>query len=172
MRELSNSNLCNGFKPIIAKSAHSLVLGTMPSVKSLENAFYYAHPRNAFWPIMHKLTGLPIDNEQAKVALIESSGFILWDVLQACERKGSLDSAIQNPVANDFEWLFDNHPELKTVIFNGRKAEQLFNKYVKKQQKIPSDLNLITLPSTSPANASMKLEDKQLFWQENLSHLL
>lgn len=166
------ANYCQGFSPIVATKPHWMVLGTMPSVKSLEQAFYYAHPRNAFWPIMHALTGLPVDSQQEKTHLVKQAGLVLWDVLQTCERKGSLDSAIQEPVANDFESLFARFPDLQVVVFNGKKAQKLFEKYVAKSQTLPADLQFIVLPSTSPANAMMSLEDKSLFWQEKLSHLV
>lgn len=167
-----SADYCEGFSPIIAPKAHWMVLGTMPSVKSLEDAFYYAHPRNAFWPIMHALTGLPVNSEQEKTDLVKQTGLVLWDVLQTCERKGSLDSAIQEPVANDFESMFANQPELEVIVFNGKKAQQLFEKYVAKSQTLPVGLQYIVLPSTSPANAMMTLEDKSLFWQEKISHLV
>ncbi len=167
-----SEHYCQGFGPISGDKPTWLLLGTMPSVKSLEAAFYYAHPRNQFWPIMHSLTGQPIESTQQKIALVQGAGMVLWDVLQACERAGSLDSAIQNPQANDFESLFKQFPTLETVLFNGKKAEQLFKRYVLKQQCLPDNLTFLTLPSTSPANASITTEDKRLFWQEKLVHLL
>lgn len=167
-----SANYCEGFKPIIAATPHWMILGTMPSVKSLEQSFYYAHPRNAFWPIMHSLAGLPVNSIQEKTYLVKQIGLVLWDVLQACERRGSLDSAIQEPVANDFEGLFAKCPELEVIVFNGKKAQQLFEKHVVKSQVLPEGLKYIVLPSTSPANAMMSFEDKRLFWQEKLSHLV
>ena len=93
-------------------------------------------------------------------------------MLSECERKGSLDSNIKSPEVNDFAQLFKEYPNLKTVAFNGQKAFQLFQKQVLPNQKIPVEIDYIVLPSTSPANAALKLEDKRLFWQEKLCHLL
>lgn len=149
-----------------------MILGSMPSVKSIEEAFYYAHPRNAFWPIMSQVTGHSIETVEDKTALIENNQILLWDVLSECYRAGSLDAAIKTPQANDFELLFNKFSSIKTVIFNGQKSAQLFQRLVIKKQAIPQNIMLITLPSTSPANAAMSKEDKQLFWQENLSKLL
>ncbi|HHT00272.1 MAG TPA: DNA-deoxyinosine glycosylase [Thiomicrospira sp.] len=165
-------SLCLGFDPIISAKPKVLILGTMPSVESLNQAFYYAHPRNAFWPIMSSIFDLPIDSDEDKTALIRQAGLVLWDVLAACERQGSLDSAIKNPQANDFEMLLEKYPSIKTICFNGKKAEQLFKRYVIKQQSIPDDIEYIVLSSTSPANAAITAEDKRLFWQEKISHLV
>ena len=144
----------------------------MPSVESLNQQFYYAHPRNAFWPIMQQLIGCSAETKQDKVALVHKAGLVLWDVLASCERPGSLDSNIKKPVANDFVTLFKRYPTIKTVVFNGKKAQQLFNKNVLKQQSIPDDIEYIVLPSTSPANAAISAQYKQLFWQEKLCHLV
>lgn len=164
--------LCHGFNPIVPNMPKVIILGTMPSVVSIEQAFYYAHPRNAFWPIMEQLLGHTLNTEREKIVALQQAGIFLWDVLQACERQGSLDSAIKQPQANDFEAIFARFPQLKTVIFNGQAAEKLFKQQVLKRQAVPSDLTYLTLPSTSPANARLKLSDKVLFWQEKLQDLL
>ncbi len=167
-----NSNLCIGFEPIIGKQPRVLILGTMPSVQSINQAFYYAHPRNAFWPIMEKLLHQPLSSEQQKRQAIQQSAIFLWDVLQACERQGSLDSAIKQEQANDFRWVFDTYPTIKTVVFNGQAAEKLFKRHVLKKQSLPAELSFFTLPSTSPANARLTFADKVLLWQEKLIDLL
>lgn len=144
----------------------------MPSVVSIEEAFYYAHPRNAFWPIVGSMVDQKLESIESKKQACETLGIYLWDVLQACERQGSLDSAIQAPLANDFAAIFQEYPSIKTVAFNGQAAQKLFKKEVLKHQNLPDDLTYITLPSTSPAYAAITLEDKRLFWQEKLSNLL
>lgn len=159
---------CVGFDPIVAAEPKLLILGTMPSVASLQADFYYAHPRNAFWPIMADYFQLPVETIQQKRLLIEQSGLALWDVLQACERSGSLDTAIRQPVANAFTVLFQQYPSLKTVLLNGKTAEKLFKQAVLPKQPLPDQLNIQTLPSTSPANARMKLETKKIIWHQTL----
>ena len=154
----------------------------MPSVVSIEEAFYYAHPRNAFWPVMESLlveagqTAKSLKTIEDKKQACDVLGIYLWDVLQACQRQGSLDSAIQAPEANDFAAVFTAYPSIKTVAFNGGTAQKLFKKEVLKKQQLPdeliNELTFITLPSTSPAYAAITLEDKRLFWQEKLSDLL
>ena len=149
-----------------------MILGTMPSVASLEEAFYYAHPRNAFWPIMQRLLGEQLVTNKEKAQALKVHGIFLWDVLQGCERKGSLDSAIKNPQANHFEAVFKQFPSLNAVAFNGQAAEKLFKQHVLKKQVLPDNLTFVSLPSTSPANARLSLEDKVLLWQEKLNHLV
>lgn len=167
-----NSSLCKGFEPIIPEDARLLILGTMPSVESINQSFYYAHPRNAFWPIMQRLLKQELSTESDKRSALQNAGIFLWDVLSSCERKGSLDSAIKQPEANDFNWVFRQNPNIKTVVFNGKAAEALFKKKVNKKQNLPDDLIYLSLPSTSPANARLSFEDKVLLWQEKLGNLL
>jgi len=161
-----------GFAPIIPKRPKLMVLGTMPSVKSLEDAFYYAHPRNAFWPIIEHLTGRSLLTTAEKISALDSLGVLLWDVLQTCERQGSLDSAIRDPQANDFETILATCPEIQVVCFNGQAAHKLFKQQVLKHQSLPAGMVYLTLPSTSPANAKLKIGDKCLIWEENLRPFL
>lgn len=144
----------------------------MPSVKSLENEFYYAHPRNAFWSIIEHLTGRSLNDIPEKISALDLLGIYLWDVLKACERKGSLDSAIRDPQANDFETVFAKYPEIQAVFFNGQAAEKLFKQHVLTHQSLPAGIVYQTLPSTSPANARLKIDDKYLIWEENLRSFL
>ncbi len=163
---------CRGFEPIIPSVPKILILGTMPSVVSIDKAFYYAHPRNVFWPIIASMVSRSLHSIEDKKQACEEKGILLWDVLQSCQRPGSLDSAIQQPEANDFSALLQAYPLLKTIAFNGQAAEKLFKKEVLKKQNLAKELVFITLPSTSPAYAAITLEDKQLLWQEKLSDLL
>ena len=170
MNELEH--YCEGFDPFVGQNPTWLVLGTMPSVASLNQDFYYAHPQNQFWPIMEKMSDRQSETRAEKLQIVETLNMALWDVLQACEREGSLDSAIKRPQANDFESFFKMYNKITTVVFNGQKAYQLFKQQVINKQNIHGDLEFRVMPSTSPANASMKKQDKHLFWQENLQDLL
>lgn len=159
---------CCGFAPILPENPTIMILGTMPSVASLEEAFYYAHPRNAFWPILAEAFQQPIEMVEQKIALCRQHAILLWDVLASCERSGSLDSAIKQPEANDFESLFKRFPNLKAVLFNGKAAQNLFEKQVMKTQSLPDDLVFHSLPSTSPANAQLSFENKRVLWHQTL----
>ena len=157
-----------GFPPIANQDARILILGSMPGRKSLEEQQYYAHPRNSFWSIMNRLFNIDkgIIYEQRKKLLMENY-IALWDVLKSCYREGSLDSNIDHATieTNDFNLLFQTHKNIEHVFFNGVKAEQLFKKAVLINIKKVRSLKYHTLPSTSPAHASMTFEQKLEKWK-------
>jgi len=160
--------LITSFAPIAAADAKVLILGSMPGAESLARRQYYAHPRNAFWYIIERLTlqTAPLDYAQ-RMALLRKHGIALWDVLRACKRHGSLDSAIEHDsaVANDFDGFLREHRSITDVFFNGATAEQAWKRYVLKQIGPRYDyLNYRRLPSTSPAMASLKPEQKLEQW--------
>lgn len=155
------------FAPIENPAATLLILGSMPGKASLAAGEYYAHPRNAFWPIMGELIGARRDIPyQDRLKILQSSGIALWDVLGSCVRKSSLDSHIEadSAVPNDFKSFFLRHPNITRVFFNGAKAEQCFLKYVRPTLESPP-LQYQRLPSTSPANAGISYAQKLLAWQ-------
>lgn len=158
------------FPPIVAENAQVLILGSMPGVKSLEAAEYYAHPRNAFWPIMAMIFDAGnFKNYQDKTAFLLANRIALWDVLQHCTRPGSLDNAIKNDtiVINDFANFLTMHQKISHVFFNGGKAEMEFRKRVQPvlSQNITERLTLTRLPSTSPAMASLSIAQKCAAWR-------
>ncbi|WP_096087532.1 DNA-deoxyinosine glycosylase [Agaribacterium haliotis] len=166
--------LLNSFEPLWREDAHILVLGSMPGVASLEQQQYYAHPRNLFWPLLFNgdLSAVPQDYSLRCCRLFDRR-LALWDVLKHCRRAGSLDSAIetQSEVANDFAYLFKRLPLLKRICFNGQKAAQSFSRHVIKAGLDCSAYELLTLPSTSPANAGISYEKKYRLWAEALQLL-
>ena len=145
------------FPPVAAPDARVLILGSMPGEASLKARQYYAHPRNLFWPILGELVGVRPDLPYPdRLAALRQAHIALWDVLQSCERDGSLDSAIdpQTRVVNDFGDFFTRHPHIGWIFFNGREAEKTFRKHaihVCDAERFRYTL----LPSTSPANASI-----------------
>ena len=154
------------------KRARVLILGTLPSVESLRQGQYYAHPRNVFWPIMGELFGagreLPYPVRLQKLA---NKGVMLWDVLKAAYRPGSLDSAIhpRRRVANAIPELLARHPELEKIVFNGAPAETLFRRHVAKACGAALEkLELVRLPSTSPAHAARTYAQKLAAWRKAL----
>jgi TDG/mug DNA glycosylase family protein len=154
------------FSPIADKSARVLVLGSMPGVLSLKANQYYAHPRNAFWPIMASIYGFSAESPyESRVEILRASGVALWDVLHACVRVGSLDRAIEegSRVPNNFQSFFQEHPYIKFVGFNGAEAESSFNTYVLPHLNV-SGISFARLPSTSPAHA-VSLEQKVAAWR-------
>ncbi|MDB6060692.1 MAG: DNA-deoxyinosine glycosylase [Verrucomicrobiaceae bacterium] len=157
------------FPPISTPQARILILGTMPGKMSLIQQQYYAHPRNAFWPIMGELFSFDAREDYAlrKTRLMRAE-VALWDVLQSCIRESSLDSDIDNKsiVANNFSDFLDAHPLIDRIGFNGAKAAQLFRRHVQPFLAIEKQtLNYLFLPSTSPAHAGKTFSDKLLAWR-------
>lgn len=150
------------FPSISDKNARILILGSMPGNRSLELNQYYGHNRNAFWKLIFVLFGenFSDDYENRKNILLKNK-VALWDVLQACERQGSLDSAIQKEVANDFTGFLSANPEIEYILFNGQTAAKFFRKYV----TVPDKHKLIILPSTSPAHAGLSFDKKLKAWE-------
>ena len=152
---------------MFAPSARVLIVGSMPSVKSLADAQYYAHPRNAFWPILFDVFGVtPTDDYEAKKALIRERGLALWDVAGACEREGSLDSSMRDIEINDFGALFESCPHIHTVLCNGTTAYSLFVK-----SGFAGKRRVVRMPSTSPAY-TMPFARKRAIWAETLKQAL
>jgi TDG/mug DNA glycosylase family protein len=155
------------FAPIGDTDAIVLVLGSMPGKASLAAGEYYAHQRNLFWTIMGELIGAhPGLPYQERLLILRSSGIALWDVLESCIRKTSMDSHIEadSAVTNDFKTFFLQHPGITHVFFNGAKAEQYFLKHVQPSlNSAPPQYQ--RLPSTSPANAGISYRQKLLAWQ-------
>lgn len=159
-----------GFAPVSAPDARVLVLGSMPGVASLKQARYYAHPRNAFWPIAAQVLGFDaaLDYPRRLLAL-QAAGVALWDVLQACERPGSLDADIRHDtlVPNDFAAFLQAHPAITRICFNGGKAATLYRRHV--LPTLPdAALDYYDLPSTSPAHAAASYEKKLAAWTQAL----
>lgn len=152
------------FAPVSRADATVLVLGSIPGAASLAAGQYYAHPRNQFWPVMGRLAGAGPDIPYAqRLEILKENRIALWDVLEGCIRPGSLDSAIREEKPNDFRAFFASHPDLARVYFNGAKAAALFRRHVLKAG-IGAGLTLVTLPSTSPANASWPFDRKCAAW--------
>ena len=147
--------------------ARVMIVGSMPSVKSLADAQYYAHPRNAFWPILFDVFGVtPTDDYEAKKTLIRDNGLALWDAAQSCEREGSLDSNMRNVIYNDFAALYARCPHIHTVLCNGGTAHALFLK-----SGYAGNRRVIRMPSTSPAY-TMAYARKLTIWKETLNQVL
>ncbi len=157
-----------GFAPIAGADARVLVLGSLPGRRSIASNEYYAHPRNAFWPIMAELVKATGDYRQ-RCRLLEQNGIAVWDVLASSVRPGSLDSAIDLASArvNDFAAFFTTQPQIERLCFNGKTAERIFRQRVT-GALLPSGLQLHSLPSTSPAYAAMKFERKLELWRTGI----
>lgn len=163
-----------GLPPIVpyhTKRAKILILGSMPSSASISAQAYYAHPQNAFWKIIVRLLNAPPHlSYPQRCRMLRQNGIALWDVLAACERVGSLDSAIVkgSEQVNDIHGLLTDHPAITTIATNGGTARTLFCRHFK---KITETHQVVFLPSTSPANARMRFEEKYERWAVLKSYL-
>ena len=159
------------FAPVADASARVLILGSMPGTRSLDAGQYYAHPRNAFWPIMASLLGFEATAPYPqRLDALRHAGIALWDVLQSCVRPGSLDAAIEpgSRVVHDFVAFFAAHPLIRQVCFNGVEAETSYRRYVLPQLS-DDGLRYARLPSTSPAHAGLGFDQKRAIWRAALA---
>lgn len=161
------------FPPQVGAGCRVLVLGTVPSLKSLEMRQSYAHPQNLFWPFMSALYDAGPELPYAeRIARLHAAGVGIWDVLKHCERPGSLDSSIlvASEVPNDIPALLETHPTIEAIALNGAKAQAVFARRIgpaiaaERLERIA----LLALPSTSPANASIPRAEKLERWRELL----
>ena len=154
-----------GFPAIARADARVLILGSLPGERSLGANQYYAHPQNAFWKIMGEIAGAKGTYSERCDALMDR-GIALWDVLASSVRPGSMDADIQSEtaVANDFAGFLMVHDDVELVCFNGQKAAQLFARMARPSLE-GNELRFASLPSTSPAYASMSYVDKLAKWR-------
>lgn len=149
------------FPPISLPDAKILILGTMPGKTSLEINEYYGYKHNVFWKILFAIFEKEYSNDyNLKKKLIKNNKIALWDSLKYCERKGSLDSNIKREEINDFYNFFLQHSKIKHIMFNGKASYNFFKKHV----GLRNNFKYYILPSTSPANASKKFEEKFNEW--------
>lgn len=155
------------FAPIAGDEATILILGSMPGVASLRAGQYYAHPQNQFWRILGELLGLDPRLPYAERSRgLAAAGIALWDVLQSCTRRGSLDADIESGsiVPNDFARFFAAHPRIGRVYFNGATAERYYRRYAA-PRVTAGPAACKRLPSTSPAHAALSFEEKLQAWR-------
>lgn len=155
------------FPPILDNNTRVLFLGSFPSIASFEQSFYYAHPRNAFWPIMESIFGVTFESNEAKKVFCLEKGIGLWDVIGSCERSNSSDTNLKNCIPNDFEKLLADYPNIQVLGFTGKKSFDSFQKYFK-----DLEVEKVLLPSTSPAHAAMKFEEKKEIYADFLDGFL
>lgn len=152
---MESERIIHAFAPVFSGESRVLILGTMPSPKSRLLGFYYSHPRNRFWPVMARIFA-----EDAPKTPEEKTGFCLrhkialWDVLKECDIEGASDSSIKNAVPNDISVIL-NSADIKAVFTTGTTAAKLYHKFIEPKTGIAA----IPLPSTSPANAKIGVEE-------------
>lgn len=156
----------SSFPPVYCSSCRVLALGSLPGEESLRQAQYYAHPRNAFWPIMAELCGfdaaLPYED---RLACLLKSGIALWDIVASGVRSGSLDQHIRDESPNDIQALLKQLPQLQLICCNGGASYRYLKRYFPYLWNI-RELSVRQLPSTSPAAARYTYAQKLSAWRE------
>ena len=157
--------MLTGLAPLVSSRTRLLILGSFPGVASLQAQQYYGHPQNQFWKILHAIwpsSPMPTgaDSYQKRSEWLLDRGLGVWDVYAACEREGSLDSSIRQPVVNDFSQILQQCPRLEAIAHNGGESF----KHARHTSLL--GLSVYKLPSTSPANASWSFERKLAAWRE------
>jgi hypoxanthine-DNA glycosylase len=152
------------FDPVYTENARILIVGTYPSPKSREEGFYYGHPQNRFWPMLAALLGQPVPRDiAAKKALICENGLALWDTVAQCTVVGASDASIRDVVPNNLAALCEKVP-IQRILCNGALAYRLCVQY----QHFTQPIEVLQMPSTSPANAAWRMERLQKAWGEAL----
>lgn len=160
---MSNPLRISSFAPLVDNHPKVLILGTMPGVKSLEYQEYYGNKHNVFWRIMFTILGENFSTDyKVRKALLHKHRIALWDVLQSCEREGSLDSGIKSEIPNDIRGLLAKYPTIQYIVFSSQKAKQYFKKY----QGDIAEITYLTMPSPSGANARMSIDKKTEKWKQ------
>lgn len=142
-------------EPFYNKDSKILILGSFPSVKSREVGFYYSHQQNRFWKVL-----AAIFNEDVPICINDKKEFLkrnniaLYDVCASCDIKSSSDASIKNVIPNNLDEIFKG-ANIKVIAFDGKTAFNLYQKYFKNKYNV----ELISLPSTSPANAKCSMND-------------
>lgn len=157
--------ICKSFSPNINENSEILILGSMPGIKSLEYQEYYAHPQNRFWKVIGKCCNFENLHELSysnKLQILLDNKIALWDVIESCQRTGSLDSNIKSEKPNNITALLKKF-HIRKICLNGNKSYNAFKKYF---PELLIKYNCIKLPSTSPANAKFKLEDLYVQWNK------
>ena len=148
------THVTHNFPPLFAPDSRALILGSIPSPKSREQAFFYGHPQNRFWPVLAAVFGEPAPQTiEDKRSLALRHRIAMWDTLAACDIRGASDTSIRNPVPNDLLWLIAQ-TRVRAVFCTGATSY----KYYKKLCQPQTGIEAVCLPSTSPANAAWSKE--------------
>lgn len=157
-------NRISSFPPFIDSQSKILILGSIPGVKSLEKQQYYAHPQNKFWKIIFELFNEEFTEDYSeRIDILKKNNIAIWDVIDSCERKGSLDSEIKNEEANQIGTLLESYPNIQAIFCNGGKSYKNLQKLLGKNFRIP----IYLLPSTSPLH-TISFERKFEEWKKIL----
>lgn len=159
---MQQEHVFHTFEPVFNSESRVLILGTLPSVKSRENNFYYGHKQNRFWKVIAALCNSDVpETIEQKTKLLLDNHIAVWDVIDNCDIEGSSDSSIRNVVPTELDIVL-NQANIKKIYANGAKAYELYNRY----QRDQTGMDITRLPSTSPANAAIRLDTLIEQWKQ------
>ena len=165
MASKTAAHASHGFGPLLFPDSEILILGSFPSVLSRKQNFFYGHPMNRFWPLLFAIYGEEFSQDiMTKTNLCKRHHVVLYDAIEECDIVGSSDSSIRNVVPANIQEFLQKAP-ISRIILNGKTSEYCFYRY----QNVPSNIEIITLPSTSPANAAWSMERLLEVWKKALS---
>ncbi|MBN1167065.1 MAG: DNA-deoxyinosine glycosylase [Methanospirillaceae archaeon] len=166
------TGITGGLPPAGNKKPVLVILGSYPSRQSLLKGEYYGNPRNQFWQIIQEILDIPaVLPYRQRITCLAGCGILLWDVLSSCSRINSSDATIQDPIPNNIRELLAENPSIRCIALNGQTGSGYYFR-----RFFPDIMNagyphLLILPSTSPANARMRLDEKGNQWKEILPFL-
>lgn len=161
------THIVHPFPPLYDSESKILILGSLPSVKSREQMFFYGHPQNRFWKVMAQVLGEPVPTTiEEKSAMLYKHHIALWDAIYSCDIIGSSDASIKNVVPTDLQPILEGS-KIEKIFCNGKASGRCFDKY---QSKILGK-NAIVLPSTSPANAGWSVEKLVEVWKSEIGEV-
>lgn len=161
---MMKEHIIHPIPPFYDKESEILILGSFPSVKSREQQFFYGHKQNRFWKVIaHVFDDEVPDTIDEKKAFLKRHHIALWDVIGACDIKGSSDSSIENVTPNDLSVILST-ARIDGIFVNGKTAEKYYKKYIERETGIKA----VCLPSTSPANAAWKIEKLADAWRKEI----
>lgn len=161
------THVTHPFPSLYNEESEILILGSLPSVKSREQMFFYGHPQNRFWKVIAEVLNEPVpQNIEEKKAMLYKHHIALWDTIYSCDIIGSSDSSIKNVVPTDLKAIME-HSQVKRIFCNGKTSGAYFKKYQQKELGIEAEV----LPSTSPANAAYSVERLVGIWKEKIGEI-
>ena len=163
---MEQQKLVHPIPPTWDETSRILILGSFPSVKSREMAYFYGHPQNRYWRVLSALFEEPLpETKEERHAFLLHHHIAAWDVIASCTITGSADSSIRDVVVNDLQPILNGAP-IRQIYVNGKKADALYRKYL-----LPRlGREAVCLPSTSPANAAWNLEKLIGAWRQILDN--
>ena len=163
-----------GLMPVCGENPKILILGSFPSLKSLEKNEYYGNPKNHFWKIMEAVFGTDTSlSYDKRIESLKNAGIALWDAASECRREKSSDATLKDVKPNDIARILIKNKPVRVIALNGKTgAEKYFKKFHPDFSKKFPDVKVITLPSSSPANARQSLDDKIKEWSALKEYIL